>query len=407
MTHIFETAFIALKTNKMRTILTLLGIVIGIASIILVMSVGKGAEEMILSQIRGLGSQTISIEPGRQPQGPADFAEMFTNSLKERELKALEKIPGILSLAPMVMVPGSASYQGEVFQATILGADPAITEMLNISPREGVFFSKEDVRQMASVVVIGSKVKKELFGEENALGEKIKIKNRKFRIIGTIEPKGHVGMLNVDEMAVVPYTTAQHYILGIDHFQAITVQAQSEALIPFVIEDIQNILRALHNITDPKKDDFHIETQAEAAEKVKTIMGIMTALLSSVAAISLIVGGIGIMNIMLVSVTERTREIGLRKAIGARNKDILIQFLIESIILTSLGGILGIISGAGFAFIASVILSKTVASAWLFALPISAVILGLAVSSIIGLIFGIYPAKKAAKLNPIEALRYE
>lgn len=404
MKQVLKTAFIALKTNKIRSGLTILGIVIGIASIILVMSIGKGAEQMILAQIRGFGSQTISIEPGRRPHGPADFAEMFADSLKKRELLALQKIPGIINLAPMVMVPGAASCQSEVFRATILGADLAITQMLDISPDKGNFFTKAEVKQKASVAVIGSKIEKELGVE---LGKKIKIKNKKFRIIGIIAPKGHVGMLNIDEMVVIPYTTAQTYVLGIDHYHAIMAQAENEKIIPVLVADIKTTLRNLHNISDPKKDDFHVETQAEAAEQVKMIIQIMTALISSVAAISLIVGGIGIMNIMLVSVAERTREIGLRKAVGARNKDILNQFLLESIILTCLGGIIGIITGTSLAFIASIILSKTLTSAWMFAFPILGIILGLGVSGFVGLIFGIYPARKAAKLNPIEALRYE
>lgn len=404
---LLRTSLRGLSAHKSRSLLTILGIVIGITAIILVMSVGQGAQQVILNQIRGLGTQTISIEPGRQPKGPADFAEMFSDSLKERELEAVKNTPGVVNVAPWVLVPGGAAYQGETFQANTMGMSPSIIDMLNIQPSQGVFFSQEAVKGKSKVAVIGSQVKEELFGQSQAVGSKIKLKNYSFRVVGVSAPKGNVGMLNVDKMIVVPYSTAQTYLLGIDHFQAIVAQAKDEEAIPWIVQDIKQTLRQLHNIDDPEKDDFHIQTQAEAAEQVSTITNILTALLASVAAISLVVGGIGIMNIMLVAVTERTREIGLRKAVGATNRDILIQFLLEAILLTGVGGFIGILLGAGFAFLSSIILSRVLAIGWVFTVPLLAVVLGLGVSSLVGLVFGLYPARQASQKSPIEALRYE
>jgi putative ABC transport system permease protein len=213
--------------------------------------------------------------------------------------------------------------------------------------------------------------------------------------------------MTVNEMILVPYTTAQQYLTGTTHFNSIIVQAETEEIVPRVVHDIEATLRESHSITDPDNDDFYVSTPDDAAAIVGTITLVLTALLGSVAGISLVVGGIGIMNIMLVSVSERTREIGLRKALGATEKDILIQFLLESIILTGFGGVIGIILGAAISYVAALVLSSTVATDWTFAFPISAAVLGLGVSGFIGLVFGIYPAKRAAAKSPMEALRYE
>src|SRR3989338_1115260 len=399
-----------LKTNLARSALTTLGIVIGIAAIILVMSVGQGARELILDQVRGLGSRTIIVEPGREPGGPSDFASILSDSLKDREVDAIRKkanVRGLSEITPMVMVPGTIIYRNETTRATTLGASELVADILSIFPERGSFFNDEDINQKANVAVIGSEVKNNLFGPSDAVGEKIKIKNKLFRVIGVLPAKGQVAMFNVDELVVVPYTTAQTYLLGTNHYNSIMVRAESEEIVSYTVSDIELTLRELHGITDPDKDDFHVITQADIAERVGSITGILTALLVSVAAISLIVGGIGIMNIMLVSVTERTREIGLRKAIGATDNNILAQFLTEAVMLTFAGGIAGIIVGTGLSFIGSLVLSKFVARDLPFSFPLEAAILALGVSVFIGIIFGLQPARQASRKSPIEALRYE
>ncbi len=405
-----KTAVRGLRTNKSRSALTILGIVIGITAIILIMSLGKGAQELILNQVRGLGSATIIIEPGREAQGPSDFGSLFTDSLKDREVEALSKptnVPGIEELSPMVVLSTSVSFENEVDSFMVLGAATLITDIVDVYPETGQFFTDEQVQQLSSVAVIGHEVKEKLFGNSDALNQNIKIKNKVFKVIGISPKKGQVGMLDVDNSIIVPYTTALKYLSGMNYYHQILVKAKSEQIVPQTVEDIKATLRELHNITDPKKDDFQVATQEDIAQRVGTVTSILTIFLSAIAAISLIVGGIGIMNIMLVSVTERTREIGLRKAIGATTKNILTQFLLESVILTCLGGVVGILLGAFFSFVASLILTKVIGSGWQFAVSIKAIALGLGVSAFVGLLFGIYPARAASKKSPIEALRYE
>lgn len=406
----FKTALMGLKSNASRSILTILGIVIGIAAIIIVVAIGDSAQAMILGQIGGLGSKTIIIEPGREPQGPSDFSSILSDSLKERDLIALKNkanVPGLKDLTPNVVVPGSVSYQGQTYRSMNIGSSAFLARVLDIQPVEGTFFGDEEIKQRASVAIIGSKVREKLFGLSTAIGETIKIKEKNFRVIGVLPQKGQVSIINVDDVVVIPYSTAQKYLLGINHYNSIMVEAESETGIARTANDIKLTLRELHGITDPSKDDFHVMTQADIADRAKMITGILTWLLISVAAISLVVGGIGIMNIMFVSVTERTREIGLRKALGATEDNILMQFLLEAVLLTAAGGIIGILLGAGISYIVTLILSQVVSMNWNFTFPISAALTGIAVSTLVGLVFGLYPAYQAAHKNPIEALRYE
>lgn len=404
------TAFQGLNSHKSRSMLTILGIVIGITAIILVMSLGKGAQNLILNQIQGLGTKTIVVIPGREPKGPSDVSQTLSDSLKEKDLEALKKksnIPTLKKIMPIVFGGATAAFGDETYRTNIFGASEFIFETFEIYPEKGNLFTEDDIRGRANVVVIGSKIKDELFGAVDALGQKIKIKGINFRIIGILPKKGQVSFFNFDEAAVVPYTTAQQYIFGIKFFHRFIVEAESEDLIPETVNDIKITLRNSHNITDPSKDDFFVETQADVAARLSTITSVLTLFLTSVAAISLVVGGIGIMNIMLVSVTERTREIGLRKALGATDGNILTQFLLEAILLTGMGGAVGIALGALFSFAASVFLTRMYALDWPFSLPLSAVIIGVAVATAIGLVFGIYPALQASRKSPMEALRYE
>ncbi len=408
--HSFKTAISGLRSHKSRSFLTILGIVIGITAIILVMSVGKGAENLILSQVQGLGTRTIAVVPGREPKGPSDFAQVFSDSLKEKELEALQRkdnVPTLEQIMPVVFGGENGSYGNETYRLTIFGGSEMITQIFDLKVSEGNFLTQSDVRGRADVVVLGAKVKEELFGSSDAIGEKIKIKGRNFRVIGVLPKKGQVSFFNFDEMAVVPYTTAQQFIFGIKHFHRFIILADSEEDIGRTVRDIELTLRGLHDIDSAKKDDFFVETQEDLASRLGTITQVLTLLLVSIAAISLVVGGVGIMNIMLVSVTERTREIGLRKAIGATEKDVLTQFLLEATILTSVGGVVGIALGALFSLLISFALSGILGLDWKFSFPMFAAFLGLAVSAIIGLVFGLYPAWQASKKSPIEALRYE
>src|SRR3990167_5604284 len=378
--HSFKTAISGLRSHKSRSFLTILGIVIGITAIILVMSVGKGAENLILSQVQGLGTRTIAVVPGREPKGPSDFAQVFSDSLKEKELEALQRkdnVPTLEQIMPVVFGGENGSYGNETYRLTIFGGSEMITQIFDLKVSEGNFLTQSDVRGRADVVVLGAKVKEELFGSSDAIGEKIKIKGRNFRVIGVLPKKGQVSFFNFDED------------------------------IGRTVRDIELTLRGLHDIDSAKKDDFFVETQEDLASRLGTITQVLTLLLVSIAAISLVVGGVGIMNIMLVSVTERTREIGLRKAIGATEKDVLMQFLLEATILTSIGGVVGIALGAMFSLLISFALSGILGLDWKFSFPMLAAFLGLAVSAIIGLVFGLYPAWQASKNSPIEALRYE
>lgn len=407
--HSITTAFRGLEANRARSLLTVLGIVIGVTSIMLVMSLGKGAQDLILGQVQGIGTRTIIVGGGREPKGPSDAGQIFSDSLKKHDLDLLERrenTPDLKLVVPIVFGASSASHESETYRLTIFGASPEMEQIFDVPVKAGSFFTDEDVRARAKYVVIGNKVKTQLFGANDAVGQIIKMKDYNFRVVGVLEERGQ-DIFNFDEAAIVPYTTAQDYLLGIKYFNRFITEASSESVIGQAAEEIKMTLRDSHNITDPEKDDFFVITQVDLAGRLSQITSILTLFLAAVAAISLLVGGIGIMNIMLVSVTERTKEIGLRKALGATNRDILTQFLTEAILLTGTGGVAGVLLGTILSYMISIVLSKVAGLSWAFSFPIGATILGIGVSGVIGLIFGLYPARKASRKSPIEALRYE
>lgn len=410
--HTIQTALAGLSANKGRSFLTILGIVIGIMAIIVMVSMGTSAERLIVSEVSGLGAETVVIRPGQEPEGPSDVGStLFADSLKKRDIELLERkenAPEIVEVMPALVVPESISYEGETYTPQLFGGDAEFfSEAFGTFPSEGRFFDDQEIRDLAHVAVLGSKVKDELFGNANAVGQFVRIKDRKFRVVGVLAPKGQVSFFNFDEVVMIPHTTAQTYLLGIDYYHEVIVKTTGPEAVARTVRDIEATLRAAHGITDPDKDDFFVVTQQGVVDQVRSILGALTVFLSSVVAIGLLVGGIGIMNIMLVSVTERTREIGLRKAVGATYHDILRQFLFEAVILTGIGGVIGVALGGAISYATAFVLTTFFNLDWAFSFPLSATLLGVGMSAIVGLIFGIYPARKAARKSPIEALRYE
>ncbi len=409
--HTVKTSLAGLTTNRSRSALTILGIVIGITAIMLVVSLGAGAQALILGQIQGLGTQTIAVIPGRAPSGPSDITSLYSDSLKPKDIVALENksnVPGLKAIMPVVFGAESAFYGSNAYQISIFGATELMADIFDLRPKEGYFFDKNDVDSRADVVVIGSKVANHLFDNGiDPLNQKIKIKGKNFRVVAVLPPTGGGSLFNFDDMALVPYTTAQDYIMGTKYFNRLIIEANDGASVSLTADDVRITLRESHGITDSSKDDFFVQTQQDLANRLSTITSALTWFLVAVASIALFVGGVGIMNIMLVSVTERTREIGLRKALGATDRDILSQFLLEAVLLTAIGGLVGILLGAFLAFVIALGLSKGLGLNWQFVFPWNGAFLGLGVSALVGLIFGGYPARQASRKSPIEALRYE
>lgn len=399
--EIFRTSISALRANIMRTSLTMLGIVIGIASVILIISLAQGATAAITNQISSFGTNLIFIAAGgdQDQAGPPTS----TDTLTYDDALSIAKLPLAEAVSPVVAAQYQISADGLNTTASVQGVSGEFSTVQTINMQYGDFISVDDENSLGRVAVLGWQIALDLFGENfDPTGESILIDSKPFRVIGVAAKQGGGLAGNLDETIYVPVTTAQTILLGQDFVQSIIAKADSPENVPLLQEEITQLLLDRHNIEDEELADFTILTSAQFLSTFGQITGVLTAMLAGIGAISLLVGGIGIMNIMLVTVTERTKEIGLLKSIGAKRKDILTQFLIESVVLTVFGGLIGIILGVSFAWLISTFLLKVP-----FVLQLSSILLAVGISSFVGIIFGIYPAQRAAKLSPIEALRYE
>ena len=394
-----------LKLNKMRTFLAILGIVIGIGSVIALLSLGQATQAMISSQIESLGSNLLTVNPGSTRQGNVAGGAGSRTTLTLDDAAAISgstQITTIAKVSPELSRRTQVTTGGSNTNTQIVGVTADYLDVHKIGIATGNFITDRDVTQMTKAAVIGPQVATDLFGVGSTpVGQTIRISGKTFTIIGITESKGGTGFMNQDDIIFVPLTTAQKQLFGVTYLSSIALEAKNADLMTSAQDEVGYFLLTRHKISDPAQADFSIFSQADILNTATSATGTFTALLSGIAAISLLVGGIGIMNIMLVTVTERTREIGLRKALGAKKKVIITQFLIESIILTFTGGVIGIL----FGLIVSFIISKLINAP--FIISPSSMLLAFAVSTGIGILFGWYPAKKASDLQPIEALRYE
>ncbi|MBI1799172.1 MAG: ABC transporter permease [Candidatus Eisenbacteria bacterium] len=387
----------------MRSALTVLGIVIGVAAVIATLAIGQGARAAVQAQIRSLGANTLTVLPGTITAGGARSGMGSTTTLTPEDAIAIKReCPAVVAVAPAVRTVTQVVWGNQNWSTQVMGTTADYAIIRQWPAADGVFISDTDVRGAAKVCVLGSKVAQQLYGAAEPVGSTVRIRNIPFRVIGVLAFKGGMGMGgDQDDVVLVPISTAQHKLLGITHVNAVTVSAVSEAAVDAAIDQISDLLHQRHRIRPGADDDFFIFNQKEIATAAESSSKVMTLLLASIAAVSLLVGGIGIMNIMLVSVTERTREIGIRRAIGARRGDILLQFLFESAFLSLAGGALGVMLGIGSATLI------TQLARWPTMIQPGAVLLAFAFASAIGLFFGFYPARRASRLDPIEALRYE
>ena len=398
----FLMAWASLIANKMRSILTMLGIIIGVAAVIALVSIGNGVKQDIQNSISSLGSNLLMVMPGapRTPGVRPSAGSM--KSLKVSDYEAISKLDGVKAASPMTNGSYVVIYQNKNWTTSVSGVSYNYLDVNNWSMKSGRFLSEKNVQNRERVAVVGKTVVKNLFGDEDPVGAEIRVKNIPFRIIGVLNSKGSGVMGNdQDDMVIIPYTTAMERVEGVDYLRMIYVVGKDENGIDRLQSDIENLLRVRHGIKDTNLDDFNIQNMNSIMETMEETTGTLTLFLGAVAAISLVVGGIGIMNIMLVSVTERTREIGVRKALGATYSVIVTQFLIEAVVISLMGGIIGIILGIGSSKLIGM------ASGMSTVISVPTIVMSFAFSMAIGLIFGIYPARKAAKLNPIDALHYE
>ena len=411
----YHLALSGLYANKARTALSVLGIVIGVAAVIIIVSMGQGLKSLIMGQLSSFGSDVMSVEVKVPDSGDAASSAMSMaqgvsiTTLKSADAEALrsdsrfyyiDKVSGYSAGMEYL------TYGGEEKQAMIMASDsyyPGIDAMTQVTV--GRFFTEPENESVQQVVVIGAGIAGDFFGSDDPLGKNIKIAGKNFRVIGVLKERGSMMSFNMDDMVMIPIRTYQKILQGVDHIQEIGIKLRGEEYLAQATYEISGLMRERHDIGDPKDDDFQIFTMDEAMDSVNAITSTISLLLGLLAAISLFVGGIGIMNIMLVIVAERTREIGLRKSVGARYRDIMNQFVMEAVIISLLGGLIGIIIGISFSFVVSYVITAYLGMEWPFVVSYAAVAISFLVAAGFGIVFGWYPAKEAARLNPIEALR--
>ena len=404
--QIWQTALIALRAlrrNKMRSMLTALGIIIGVASVVAMVAVGNGAQARITSQVSALGQNLLTVFAGSKKSGGVNSGLGSASAITLADAEAVQReVPDAAAVSPEVSVTAQAIANGRNWSTTVVGESQDYLKIRDWKLAAGSMFNQSDIRSAAKIAVIGSKTANELFGPLNPVGQSVRIKNIPFTIVGLLESKGAgMGGANQDDRILIPYTTAMKRLTGDRYLRSVNVEIRSADRMDIAQQQITSLLHQRHRLTSDQSDDFNIFNQKEIADTVNSISKIITLLLGSIAGISLVVGGIGIMNIMLVSVTERTREIGIRIAVGAQPGDIRLQFLIEAVTLSLLGGLIGVLCGVGASHLVGIFTDfKAVVSS-------GSIILAFGVSSVIGIFFGFYPAHKAAALDPIVALRYE
>jgi len=400
-----------LTASKLRFFLTVLGVVIGVAAVIMVMAIGASAQKLVLSQVEKVGSNLVAILPGASEEKgpPASALGIITTTFTNDDLKALRvkrNAPHLVALSGYVTGSGTIEFQSTSLEASFQGVSPEFTEIENVKVASGRFFFPEEESDLSRVIVLGSERAKELFSDRDPIGQIVTLKKIPFKVVGVLEERGSSAFSNQDTTLYVPLETAQKLLLGINYLNSARAKVDDAGNVERTLADINILLRNRHNMKDNEESDFSVRSTATALAMLTTITDVLKYFLIAIASISLLVGGIGIMNSMLISVSQRVREIGLRKAVGARKTHIITQFLIEASFITITGGIIGIIFGVAVSFLASVVLIK-LGYEWQFLVPLSSVAIGFSVSFIIGIIFGLYPALKASRISPMEALRYE
>ena len=402
LTDHFRQAFFSITSHKMRALLSMLGILIGVAAVIAMLALGAGAQESIQKQLASLGSNLLMVRPGSSKLHGVQLGAGVVTRFTFQDVDAIAKLPGVTRVSPSVTGGGQLVYANKNWSTQVQGTGVNYAQMRAAMPTIGRFFREEEVRMRARVALLGTTVVKQLFGDSDPLDSYIRINRIAFKVIGILPEKGATGWHDNDDVVLIPVTTAMYRLMGKQYIDSIDAEVADISLMKDVMADIKALLIKRHHLTaKDAEDSFEVRNMADIQQTLEATTKTMSWLLGAIAAISLLVGGIGIMNIMLVSVTERTREIGLRKAIGARESDIMTQFLIEAVTMTFTGGIAGVAFGAGIAFLLSVF------AGWTIKVSIFSVLLATIFSIAVGLIFGLWPARQAAKLNPIEALRYE